>query len=116
MNSTYNNQPVHISGYNFNANHLLQKTPQKYPQQHFEQVDHEYMQQLYSSEVLVQQNSYGDINSSQQFIDRRRSREATVATSLNKSRKDNRIPFENAYVEDCYKFIVHQGNNSGLIR
>jgi len=28
----------------------------------------------------------------------------------------NKIPFENAYVEDCYKFIVMPGNNSQLIR
>lgn len=27
-----------------------------------------------------------------------------------------KVPFENAYVEDCYKFIVTAGNNSGLIR
>jgi hypothetical protein len=27
-----------------------------------------------------------------------------------------KIPFANAYVEDCYKFIVTPGNNSGLIR
>lgn len=27
-----------------------------------------------------------------------------------------KIPFENAYVDDCYKFIVLPGNNSGLIR
>ena len=28
----------------------------------------------------------------------------------------SKIPFENAYVEDCYKFIIGYGNNSGLIR
>jgi hypothetical protein len=28
----------------------------------------------------------------------------------------SKIPFENAYVEDCYKFIVVYGNNSTLIR
>lgn len=28
----------------------------------------------------------------------------------------NKIPFENAYVQDCYKFIVTPGNNSQLIR
>jgi hypothetical protein len=33
-----------------------------------------------------------------------------------KSDKKSKIPFENAYVEDCYKFIVIPGNNSGLIR
>ncbi|MFO0118188.1 MAG: hypothetical protein ACK521_11450 [bacterium] len=28
----------------------------------------------------------------------------------------SKIPFENAYVEDCYKFIICYGNNSGLVR
>lgn len=28
----------------------------------------------------------------------------------------SKIPFENAYVEDCYKYIVASGNNSQLIR
>ena len=28
----------------------------------------------------------------------------------------SKIPFENAYVEDCYKFIIGYGNNSNLIR
>ena len=28
----------------------------------------------------------------------------------------SKIPFENAYVVDCYKFIVTSGNNSQLIR
>jgi hypothetical protein len=31
-------------------------------------------------------------------------------------KKPSKIPFANAYVEDCYKFIVVAGNNSGLIR
>jgi len=31
-------------------------------------------------------------------------------------KKTSKIPFSNAYVEDCYKFIVVAGNNSGLIR
>lgn len=30
--------------------------------------------------------------------------------------KKSKIPFANAYVEDCYKFVVIPGNNSGLIR
>jgi hypothetical protein len=30
--------------------------------------------------------------------------------------KISKIPFANAYVEDCYKFIVVGGNNSGLLR
>jgi hypothetical protein len=25
-------------------------------------------------------------------------------------RKESKIPFENAYVEDCYKFIIGSGN------
>jgi hypothetical protein len=33
-----------------------------------------------------------------------------------KEKQKSKIPFENAYVEDCYKFIVTQGNNSGIIR
>jgi hypothetical protein len=28
----------------------------------------------------------------------------------------SKIPFENAYVQDCYKFIVTPGNNSQIIR
>jgi len=28
------------------------------------------------------------------------------------NRNKPKIPFENAYVEDCYKFIVMPGNNS----
>lgn len=28
----------------------------------------------------------------------------------------SKIPFENAYVEDCYKFIICYGNNSGIVR
>ena len=28
----------------------------------------------------------------------------------------SKIPFENAYVEDCYKFIIGYGNNCNLIR
>jgi hypothetical protein len=28
----------------------------------------------------------------------------------------SKIPFENAYAEDCYKFIIGYGNNSSLIR
>ena len=32
------------------------------------------------------------------------------------SKKISKIPFANAYVEDCYKFIVVPGNNSGLVR
>lgn len=28
----------------------------------------------------------------------------------------SKIPFDNAYLEDFYKFIVTSGNNSGLIR
>jgi hypothetical protein len=28
----------------------------------------------------------------------------------------SKIPFDNAYLEDFYKFIVTTGNNSGLIR
>jgi hypothetical protein len=28
----------------------------------------------------------------------------------------SKIPFENAYAPDCYKFIVTAGNNSQLIR
>jgi len=35
-----------------------------------------------------------------------------TSIKVNKSK----IPFENAYVEDCYKFIVCYGNNSGLVR
>ena len=31
-------------------------------------------------------------------------------------KKTSKIPFANAYVEDCYKFIVVAGNNSGLVR
>lgn len=38
-------------------------------------------------------------------------------TEMRKNQKKmSKIPFENAYVEDCYKFIVTHGNNSGLIR
>jgi hypothetical protein len=33
-----------------------------------------------------------------------------------KEKAKSKIPFENAYVEDCYKFIVTSGNNSNLIR
>jgi hypothetical protein len=36
--------------------------------------------------------------------------------SSKKNKSISRIPFENAYVEDCYKFIVIAGNNSGMIR
>jgi len=36
--------------------------------------------------------------------------------SIKKISSDFKIPIENAYVEDCYKFIVTHGNNSGLIR
>lgn len=32
------------------------------------------------------------------------------------NKQKSKIPFSNAYVEDCYKFIVTSGNNSGLIR
>jgi hypothetical protein len=40
-----------------------------------------------------------------------------VGTDLyGKEKPKSKIPFENAYVEDCYKFIVTSGNNSGLIR
>jgi hypothetical protein len=28
----------------------------------------------------------------------------------------NKIPFENAYVQDCFKYVVTSGNNSQLIR
>ena len=31
-------------------------------------------------------------------------------------RSISKIPFENAYVEECYKFIIGYGNNSNLIR
>ena len=31
-------------------------------------------------------------------------------------RAASKIPFENAYVEDCYKFIIGYGNNSNSIR
>lgn len=36
--------------------------------------------------------------------------------SIKKNKSISKIPFENAYVEDCYKFIVTPGNNSGMIR
>jgi hypothetical protein len=36
--------------------------------------------------------------------------------SKNGIKQKSKIPFANAYVEDCYKFIVVPGNNSGLIR
>lgn len=36
--------------------------------------------------------------------------------SIKKNKSISKIPFENAYVEDCYKFIVTAGNNSGMIR
>ena len=52
--------------------------------------------------------------------------QAAVATQMERRRRDtsnnmfkrvvSKIPFENAYVEDCYKFIIGYGNNSGLIR
>jgi hypothetical protein len=32
------------------------------------------------------------------------------------TKNKSKIPFENAYVEDCYKFIVAPGNNSQLVR
>ena len=35
---------------------------------------------------------------------------------LTKKQNSNKIPFENAYVADCYKYIVTAGNNSQLIR
>lgn len=31
-------------------------------------------------------------------------------------KRQSKIPFENAYIEDCYKYIVTYGNNSNLIR
>lgn len=36
--------------------------------------------------------------------------------SLKKTGSLSKIPFENAYVEDCYKYIITAGNNSGMIR
>lgn len=35
---------------------------------------------------------------------------------MTQPKKTSKIPFANAYVEDCYKFIVMPGNNSQLIR
>jgi hypothetical protein len=35
---------------------------------------------------------------------------------IKSEKQKSKIPFENAYVENCYKFIVTNGNNSGLIR
>jgi|TARA_B110000285_G_C15133131_1_gene625004 hypothetical protein len=40
----------------------------------------------------------------------------TVTDLYGKEKAKSKIPFENAYVEDCYKFIVNSGNNSQLIR
>lgn len=31
-------------------------------------------------------------------------------------KQKSKIPFENAYVTDCYKFVIMPGNNSGLVR
>lgn len=31
---------------------------------------------------------------------------------LTKKQNNSKIPFENAYVADCYKYIVTAGNNS----
>lgn len=36
--------------------------------------------------------------------------------SLKKQSSMSKIPFDNAYLEDFYKYIVTTGNNSGLIR
>jgi hypothetical protein len=36
--------------------------------------------------------------------------------SLRKQSSQSKIPFDNAYIEDCYKFIITAGNNSELIR
>lgn len=44
----------------------------------------------------------------------RQSLQAAIPGSTTK--KTSKIPFANAYVEDCYKFIVVPGNNSGLVR
>ena len=45
-----------------------------------------------------------------------RNREQNNASNSKKTAVQNKIPFENAYVDDCYKFIVGNGNNSNLIR
>ncbi len=39
-----------------------------------------------------------------------------VIKSSNSHKRASKIPFSNAYVEDCYKFVVVAGNNSGLVR
>ena len=35
---------------------------------------------------------------------------------INLEKQKSKIPFENAYVDDCYKFIITSGNNSQIIR
>jgi hypothetical protein len=35
---------------------------------------------------------------------------------INLEKNKSKIPFENAYVDDCYKFIIMSGNNSQIIR
>jgi|JI9StandDraft_1071089.scaffolds.fasta_scaffold135404_2 hypothetical protein len=40
---------------------------------------------------------------------------SSILNSVVKKEK-SKIPFSNAYIEDCYKFIIVSGNNSGLIR
>ena len=47
----------------------------------------------------------------QSFAESRKRRDTNIF-----KRAVSKIPFENAYVEDCYKFIIGYGNNSGLIR
>lgn len=35
---------------------------------------------------------------------------------MKKNASLSKIPLENVYVEDCYKYIIMPGNNSGLVR
>ena len=68
-----------------------------------------YQDQLNPADLLLQQELASHIGTYQQQI---------VATVGRKRREKHisKIPFENAYVEDCYKFIIVPGNNSGLVR
>ena len=52
----------------------------------------------------------------QEALERQERRKGRRDTTNVFRRATSKIPFENAYVEDCYKFIIGYGNNSGLIR
>lgn len=68
-------------------------------------IDPQYQQQPFDPSMVVSL-----------FTESIKNRQTELKRHKESIKKISKIPFENAYVEDCYKFIITYGNNSDLLR